>query len=191
MNWYALYVQAGQEDLVQKMIHKFFDKTVVHAFVPKRKLMQRKQGKTYEVCHTMFPGYVLVQTLMTVQTYYDLKRVPRFYRLLNKFDNSKAKATTNRPITSLEDALEVYSFSKIDEEEIALILELAGTDDIIDYSTLYVENKKVIVCDGPLKGKEAIIRKIDKHKKRARISLEFMGSEKWLDVGIEMLDIVE
>ncbi|OKP94471.1 antiterminator LoaP [Paenibacillus sp. P32E] len=191
MNWYALYVQAGQEDLVQKMIHKFFDKTVVHAVVPKRKLKQRKQGKTYEVCQTMFPGYVLVHTLMTVQTYYDLKRVPRFYRLLNQFDNCKAKATANQSINSLEDALEVYSFSKIDEEEIALILELAGTDDIIDYSTLYVENKKVIVCDGPLKGKEAIIRKIDKHKKRARISLEFMGSEKWLDVGIEMLDIVE
>lgn len=43
------------------------------------------------------------------------------------------------------------------------------------------------VQSGPLKGKEGIIKKVDKRKNRAKVQLNFLGREKTIDVGIEVL----
>ncbi|SMO91457.1 antiterminator LoaP [Melghirimyces algeriensis] len=188
MGWYALFVETGKEDLVRTMIDKHFDKSI-QVIVPKRKLQERKQGRIYEVYKTLFPGYLFVNTLMNVETYHDLKQIPRCYRLLNKYNHRDSYGgdwEDNR-----KNPHKTYLFSKIDDEEMALILQLIGNEETIDYSTLYVENAKVTVCDGPLKGKEGIIKKVDKRKKRARILLEFMGNEKELDVGIKLLKVYE
>ncbi|NOU64738.1 antiterminator LoaP [Paenibacillus sp. LMG 31461] len=185
MKWYALYVETGREDLVRTMIHRFLDKSLVHAIVPRRKLKEKKQGRTYEVFRKLFPGYVLVNTQMDVNTYYGLKNIPGYYRLLNRFRNRDNNEVFDG--NNLEEVLENYLFSTIDDEEMTLILQLIDDEETIDYSTIYVENSNVTVYNGPLKGKESIIKKIDKRKRRAQISLEFMGNEMSLDVGIEVL----
>jgi transcriptional antiterminator NusG len=177
MNWYALFVETGKEDLVQTMIRKYFDESAIHAIVPKRKLQERKQGQIIEVCKTMFPGYVLINTRMNSNIYYTLKRIPRYYRLLNKYSHNDQN----------EEFYENNLFSKIDDSEMDSILQLIDHDGTIDYSTLYLEDGKVFVRKGPLMGLEGVIKKIDKRKKRARIVLNFMGNEICLDLGIEML----
>lgn len=50
------------------------------------------------------------------------------------------------------------------------ILKLIGNEEVIEYSTIYVDSSKVIV-----------------RKNRARIVLNFMGNPKIMDVGIEIL----
>lgn len=190
MDWYALFVETGKEDLVRTMINKYIVGVVVHAIVPKIKIIERRQGENYEVCKTMFPGYVFVNTQMSVKTYYELKQIPGYYQLLNKYkkDNKQNKKLREIDLgNDKENALEPYLFSKIDDDEMDQILQLIGNDEVIDFSTLYLESAKVTVCDGPLKGKQGIIKKVDKRKKRARIVLKFMGDEKWFDIGIEML----
>ncbi|AKF95944.1 antiterminator LoaP [Brevibacillus laterosporus] len=188
MGWYVLFVQAGQEDLVRTMIYKFFVRGSIHAIVPKRKIIERRQGKNYEICKTMFPGYVFVNTKMNVKTYYKLKKIPRYYRLLNKYQNTNER---DKKLCGLdmgnvqEDDFEL--FSKIEDEEMDQVLQLIGKDEVIDFSFFYVEDGRVTVHDGPLKGNEGIIKKIDKRKKRARIVLQIMGNEKMIDIGIEML----
>ncbi|MBH5316344.1 antiterminator LoaP [Paenibacillus sp. GSMTC-2017] len=189
MDWYALFVETGKEDLVRRLIHKFFDETAVRAIVPKRKLEEKRQGQTFEICKTMFPSYVLLNTKMDVQTYYDLKQIPGYYRLLNKYYNHdiyKRKKKNNS-----EDHQNDYLFSKINNDEISLILQLIDNKGMIDYSHIYTENARVTVCEGPLKGKEGMIKKIDKRKKRARIVLQFIGNEISMDVGIKVLEPLE
>lgn len=189
MDWYVLSVENGKENLVQTFIHKRFDDSVISAVVPKRRLQECKQGKTLEVCKTMFPGYVFVKTQMNVKTYYELKDIPGYHRLLNRNHNryTQNQGCLHNGDGDKGDSSEPFLFSKVDDYEMAQILELIGQDDVIDFSTLYVENAKVTVCEGPLKGREGLIRKIDKRKKRARIVLQFMGQDKPLDIGIEML----
>lgn len=190
MSWYVLSVETGKENLVQTFIHKRFDESVISAVVPKRRLQEQRQGQACMVCRTMFPGYVFVNTKMNIQTYYELKGIPRCYRLLNRFNNHYLR-TQRSGLTGngggAEDTAESFMFSKVDDDEMAPILQLIGSDDVIDFSTLYVENAKVTVCNGPLKGLEGLIKKIDKRKKRARIVLRFMGQDQTLDIGIEML----
>ncbi|MFB7120718.1 antiterminator LoaP [Bacillus thuringiensis] len=177
MNWYVLFVETGKEDTVQMMIQKNFDESVVRAIVPKRKLKERKHGKTYEIYRKLFPGYVLLRTQMNTEIYYKLKRIPNCNRLLNRHNYSGYS----------HDRREPHLFSTVEDDEMKIILQFIGNGETIDYSTLYIENAKVKVVDGPLKGKESIIRKIDKRKKRARIAVNFLGNEKLIDVGVETL----
>ncbi|MBY9083165.1 KOW motif-containing protein, partial [Paenibacillus sp. HN-1] len=43
------------------------------------------------------------------------------------------------------------------------------------------------VVSGPLTGKEGIIKKIDKHKNRAKILLSMVNTAVLVDVGIELI----
>lgn len=197
MNWYALYVESGREEMVQALIRKYLDESAIRALVPKRKIRERRQGQYFDVFKTLFPGYVLVQTHMDANMYYNLKKLPKYYRLLNKykyssnrdkdskkFDNAKEDSENDGEKKFLEPT---NLFFEINEDEIALILQLIGDEEVIEYSTVYVINTEVIVQSGPLKGMEGNIKKIDKRKNRAKIVLDFMGNKKIMDVGIEIL----
>lgn len=184
MAWYALYVETKKEDLVRSMIRKYFN---INAIVPKRRLKERKNGHTYEVYRTLFPGYVLVNTRMNVQLYNELKQLPKCYRLLNS--HMHRSNTYKKNMNNKEEAQETFIYSEISDKEMSIVLQLIDKNEIIDFSTLYVINSKVTVCDGPLKGKEGIIKKIDFRKKRARIRFEFDGNERCIDLGIEILSV--
>jgi transcriptional antiterminator NusG len=185
MNWHALLVETGKEELVRKIIFKYMGDSVVDVVIPKRRLQERKQGKTYEVFKNMFPGYLLVNARMHTKTFNNLKRMPIFNRLLHKYDwRNKNEVTT-------EDTFEENLLSKIDKEEMTLLLQLIDDNGIINYSTICVINAKVKVIDGPLKGMDGLIKKLDRRKNRARIAINFMGTEKRLDVGIEMLKSIQ
>ncbi|PWU67368.1 antiterminator LoaP [Gracilibacillus dipsosauri] len=173
MDWYALFVESGKEEEVQKNLKLNFDNTILDSVIPKRKIPERRSGKVYHVKRYLFPGYVLVKTNMNSYIYHKIKKIPNFYRLVNR-GGYYSKNTGE-------------TFTKIDEEEIIPLLKLLSKDDIIDFSKVYIENSKVLVKSGPLKGMEGIIRKIDKRKNRAKILLNFMGREKTIDVGIEVL----
>lgn len=173
LNWYVLFVESGQEEVVQKFLNLYFDETLLHSVVPKRRVPEKKAGSIKHVLRKMFPGYVLIKTRMTDEVFHTLKKVPRCYKLL-----SQGK------IYSKEEG--TY-YSKIDESEMTLILKLIGDGEIVDYSGIYIENSRVFVTSGPLQGMEGIITKIDRHKKRAKIHLNFMGAEKVFDLGVEIL----
>lgn len=67
------------------------------------------------------------------------------------------------------------------------LLRLLGNTDIITYSKIHLENSEVYVNSGPLKGMEGLIKKVDRHKKRAKVLIKFMGSEKLVDLGVKIL----
>lgn len=191
MSWYVLHVETGQENKVRAMISKFYNPSSMYAIVPKRKLLEKRQGRVYEVCRTMFPGYVFVNTEMNAKTYNDLRRLPKCYRLLNSFNPNYHKIESKGIKVNSEDVIESYSFSKIDDKEMIPILQLIGNDEIIGYSSLYLRNARAVVCDGPLTGEEERIKKIDARKKRARIILRLNGVEKCIDVGINIVSVPE
>ncbi|PEW10115.1 antiterminator LoaP [Bacillus cereus] len=174
MNWYALFVETGKEEEVQKNLKLNFDKTLLESVIPKKRILEKRAGKVYHVIRNIFPGYVLVKTDMNSYIYHKIKEIPNYCRVVNRGVYYSKKFNEN--------------YTVIDEAEIIPLLKLLGKEDIIDYSKVYIENSKVSVESGPLKGKEAIIKKVDKRKKRAKILLNFLGRENTIDVGIEILD---
>ena len=60
MKWYAIFVETGREEEVQKFIELLFPDEEIRTLVPKRKLIERKQGK-HETIKNLIPGYVLTK----------------------------------------------------------------------------------------------------------------------------------
>jgi transcription termination/antitermination protein NusG len=44
MNWYALFVETGQEEIVQKHLRLNFDESKLYCVVPKRRIPEKKRG---------------------------------------------------------------------------------------------------------------------------------------------------
>ncbi|SFS42607.1 antiterminator LoaP [Marininema halotolerans] len=172
MNWYALFVELGKEEVVKKKLDYYFDPETLYSFIPKRKILERKNGHTSYVIKKMFPSYVLIRTKMRTEIFHVLQEIEEVHRLLN----TGAYFSKDTGVF----------FSKIDDEEMRVITKLAANNGIVDSSKIYIEGSGVHVESGPLKGLENSIKKIDRRKKRAKIKVNFMGKESTFDVSVEI-----
>ncbi|MGD6960800.1 antiterminator LoaP [Fictibacillus phosphorivorans] len=171
MNWYALYVETGKEDMLQKIIrNKYSKKQHIETLVPKRVIPEKKDGKFYFVKKKMFPGYIFIKVKMDYYFYYTLKGLPNFFKVLST--NHKSDY-----------------FTEIPDEEMSHILPLLSKEGELGISELDITDSEYTVTSGPLKGHEQIIKKINKRKKRAKIELNFLGTSKTVDVGIKIINI--
>jgi transcriptional antiterminator NusG len=156
MKWYALFVETGQEERLKQLINTVYPDEDIKILIPKRKLKERRQGKTHEVVKKLFPGYVLIKTVMAINMYYRLSKLPMVYSIL-------------------KDECEPVP---IRDEEMAVILALTSEGDTIGFSEVYREGDRITVVSGPLKGLEGIIEKFDARKKRIKVCIQFMGKER-------------
>ena len=61
-------------------------------------------------------------------------------------------------------------------------------DRVTRLSTVKIkEGMKIQILDGPLKGNESIIKKVNLHKKTVTINLPIAGRENLIDVGIDIV----
>lgn len=104
----------------------------------------------------MFPGYVLINGIISSDKYYLLKDIPGVIKLLR---------TGN-------------SVAVIDSSEMAVLSKLICNKEEIGFSSVLVKNGRVHVVDGPLFSLEGIIVSIDQRKARAKVRLNFLGEER-------------
>lgn len=167
MAWYTIFVETGYEDLVVYFINNKCDDSLknedYHLLVPKRKLIERKDGKNKKVIRKMFPGYVLVKT-MDIETFYKhTYQVPHILRFLR----------VGR------------AFLEIKENEINHIIKLVNREGIVEMSKGIRIGNSVRITNGPLMGNEGIIQKIDWRKSRAKVSLFVNNYEFPIYLGLE------
>ncbi|WP_285106719.1 antiterminator LoaP [Paenibacillus sp. UMB4589-SE434] len=175
LHWYALFVETGQEETVQRSLKQQFDPTILMSLVPKRKVPEKKMGHTQHVLRKMFPGYVLIQTSMNADRYHSLRRIPHVLRML-----TNGRKNEHNP--------ESFQLSSIHDVEIAHLLKLLDATEILEYSTLQIlSNSNIHVVAGPLQGMENLIKKVDRHKNRATLQLPFLGEPRSIEVGIHIM----
>ena len=171
MKWYAIFVKTGKEDIVCKYLSQIFSLYThikVKLLVPKRELIEYKSGIKRRVYKTLFPGYILVNT-ESVLSIYNIIRTESVHSDLFSFLRIEG------------DFQEIYS------EEIHLINYLMNEEGIIDTSTIFLERDKVIITGGALIHYKGIIKKINKRKGRAKISLMFLNRNIEIDISIKCL----
>ncbi|MFB6366788.1 antiterminator LoaP [Paenibacillus elgii] len=173
MSWYALFVESGKEDAVEKYIRKFFKFVPLSCFIPKRIVPEYSQGVARNSIRVLFPGYVFVQATMSSNLYYRLKSIPDLYYLVDCGERKKDKSPGY--------------FTSIPDDEMLWIKNLTDEQGIIEYSEVHIVNKKVEVISGPLKGKESWIKKVDKRKSRAKIEVTLLNKKSLVDVGVRIV----
>lgn len=163
--WYVINVDTGREDYTLELINRILDTTLGRAFLPKVVYRKKIKVEWQDVYRPFVPGYLFFETGDPEALFYELKKVPKRTKLL-RVD---------------EDMIPV----KRDEE--SFLRGFLNDGDNIDLSRGHKEGDRVIIDSGPLVGKDALIKKIDAHKRKAVISTEMFGRVMELTVGLEVL----
>lgn len=170
MGWYVLFVETGYEDkfcrYARKIINQQYKELEYSLLVPKRKIFERKQGIRREVIKIIFPGYVFLETDSILDFFFQTRNSPHLIRFLR----------------------DDCHFLEVKREEIKPILLLIDSDGIIELSKAFIEDDVVKIKEGPLRGMEGVIKKIDKRKGRAKVSFILNECHILIDLGIEILN---
>lgn len=168
MAMYVIQVAGGRETHVRYLITKLLSDCVTDCFVPRREVLRREGGAWVSVRESLFPGYLFVETEHINKVMERLARVPAFTRLLGVGDE--------RVIPLSQDEISWLS---------ALMQPI---DKVVGMSEGVIEGDRVIVTSGPLVGREALISKIDRHKRLAYLDMRMFGRTKTIKVGLEIVE---
>ncbi len=171
MNYYIIQVATGREQaFIDGLPKKAPDLAQAHNFIYlTRELYIRRQGKTLRELQPVFPSYIIMQTtgMVDAQTVLALKTLPDFYHFLK----------SNTEITPLTG------------NDLAVIQHFLGLGPRIGPSLVrFDENERIVVIEGPLKGIEGCIIKVDRRKQRAKIQVDFAGGSHTMDLSFEDIE---
>lgn len=168
MNHYAIHVLTGcEDDYIKRLCSLLADKRV---FAPKRMLEIRRRGSTKKLLSPIFPGYVFLECedlKADIPTYWAARSTTGFLRFLR--DN-----IAPQPLS---------------DQDRALLLHFMSFGEYADISKVsFDENDRIVVLEGPLKGLEGKIVKVDKRRRRAKVALSLYDTGYLIDFGFESVE---
>lgn len=164
--WYVIQVRTGTEEEIQRQCETIIDKGILEkSFIPKYEQERKYLGKWHTELKVLFPGYVFLVSYDKEKLFFELKRIIGLTKLLG----------TGETIVPLTD------------EEVDFLLRLGGEEQTVEMSQGIIENDRVVVTSGPLKGNEGLIKKIDRHKRKAWLEIEMFGRTVEMQVGMEVV----
>jgi transcriptional antiterminator NusG len=162
--WYVIHTYSGFENKVktnlEKRLHTMeMQDKIFRVLVPTEEILEYKDGKKKTSVKKVFPGYVLVEMIMTRDSWHVVRNTPG----VNGFVGSSGTGSKPNPLK---------------EEEAARILEQMGVDEVRARIALhYAVKDSVKVIDGPFKGMEGVIVQIDLQRKKINVLLNMFGRE--------------
>jgi transcriptional antiterminator NusG len=158
-NWYVLHTYSGYEDnvcrnLKQRIESMGMEDKIFDVMVPKEKKIKIKNGKRKVVEERIFPGYVLVEMIVTDDSWYVVRNTPNVTGFIGS-------GTTPTPIA---------------EEEMASIKKRMGVKEPkykIDVSVGDI----IKIVDGPFKDFDGKIDSIDEEKGKIKVLVQMFGRE--------------
>ncbi len=170
MQYYTIQVKTRDEQKFIKRFKSLNPDCVLGIHFLQRTLNVRKKGIVKSALSPIFPGYLFIEVDEgdSIYTYHWLfRKTDGFYRFLK----------SNQDIVPL---------SGKDLETVLHFLKKTGP--IAGVSLVHFdENSRIVVDEGPLKGLEGSIVKVDKRKGRAKIKLDMYGDSFAIDLAFEMI----
>lgn len=165
--WYVIQVKTGNEEEISTQCSRIVDPAVLEkSFIPYCEQMKKYHGEWHKEKKVLFPGYVFLVSGDKDRLFLELKKVTGLTKLLG----------TGQEVVPLT------------LPEIEFLQRFGKEDQIVEMSRGIIENDRVIITSGPLKGNEALIKKIDRHKRRAYLEIEMFGRKVETQVGLEIVE---
>jgi transcriptional antiterminator NusG len=157
--WYVLHTYSGYEENVKSSLEQrveSFDMKdkIFGVLVPKEKRIKIKNGKRTTIEEKIFPGYVLVEMIVTDDSWYVVRNTPNVTGFIGS-------GTTPTPI----DAKEVESLMKR--------VSAAEPQHTIDVEV----NDVVRISDGPFKNFEGKVSAVDQERGKIKVMVTMFGRE--------------
>ncbi|UTY37917.1 transcription termination/antitermination protein NusG [Allocoprobacillus halotolerans] len=174
--WYVVNTYSGHENKVKENLEKRVESMglqdcLFNIVIPEHVETEIKDGKKINKTKNMFPGYVLVEMIMTDEAWYIVRNTSG----VTGFIGSSGGGAKPFPLP---------------KEEIDPILKSMG----IQTSQLEVDfgvGDEVKVISGPFAGKQGRVESIDHEKESASVFINFLGNENLMEIGLVQLEKVE
>jgi len=158
-NWYVIHTYSGYEEQVaenlKQRIESFgMENQVFDVIVPKEKQIEIRNGKRRTVEKIIFPGYVLVDMIVTDDSWYVVRNTPN----VTGFIGFGVRPTPMSP------------------DEIDRIKKRMGVEEP-KYKIEFSIGDLVRITDGALKGFEAKVEDIDFDKGKIKVLVNMFGRE--------------
>jgi len=157
--WYAIHTYSGYEENVaqnlrQRIETMDMEDKIFAVLVPKEKKIKIKNGKRKTIEEKIFPGYVLVEMIVTDDSWYVVRNTPNVTGFIGA-------GTTPTPVAPAEIKALMGRMS-VDEPEYTLDVEVGAP---------------VSITDGPFKGFEGKVNEIDEERGKIKVLVNMFGRE--------------
>ncbi|MEK7067535.1 MAG: transcription termination/antitermination protein NusG [Patescibacteria group bacterium] len=167
--WYAIHTYSGYEEnvvrnLKQRIESLDMEDKIFDIIIPKEKKIKIKNGKRHVVEEKIFPGYVLVNMIVTDDSWYVVRNTPNVTGFIGT-------GTIPTPIS---------------DKEIQDLQKRMGVEEpkfIIDVTA----GAPVRIIDGPFKNMEGKVVEVDQEKGKIKVLVSMFGRE--TPVNLDFLQI--
>jgi len=172
-NWYVLHTYSGYENKVKANIESRAQSMgmgdfIFRVVVPEETAKELKNGKEKEVVHKTFPGYVLVEMVMTDESWYVVRNTPG----VTGFVGSHGAGSKPAPLL---------------QEEINHILRSIGMSARTSDLEVNVGDT-VKIIEGAFAGLEGQVSEIDEEKQKLKVNIDMFGRETSTELDFEQVD---
>ncbi len=157
--WYVLHTYSGYEENVKSNLEQRIESfdmgdKIFNVMVPKEKKIKIKNGKRTTIEEKIFPGYVLVEMMVTDDSWYMVRNTPNVTGFIGS-------GTTPTPI---------------DNKEVETLMKRVSADE--PQHTIDVEENDVVkISDGPFKNFEGKVSAIDHERGKIKVMVTMFGRE--------------
>lgn len=167
--WYVVNTYSGHESKVKEKLEAKVESMglqdyIYRIIIPETTEVEVKDGVKKEKKHKMFPGYVIVEMVMSDEAWYIVRNTPG----VTGFIGSSGKGAKPTPLLP---------------QEIDKILANMGMSRVNIESELAVGDK-VSIVDGPFKGMMGKVDNIDLENNRLNVLIDLFGQETPVEVEV-------
>ena len=171
--WYVVNTYSGHESKVKEKLEMRaqsmnMEDLICRVIIPEQKVIEEKDGVQKEKLKKIFPGYILVEMVMTDEAWFVVRNTPG----VTGFIGSSGKGAKPTP-------LQPY--------EVENILHSMGMARVDNNAELKV-GEKVKIIDGPFVGMSGSIESIDVDNNLANVLVDLFGQETSVEVELGQID---
>ncbi len=172
--WYVVNTYSGHESKVKENLDMRIqsmgmENYIFRVIVPETTEIEIKDGKQKEKVKKMFPGYVLVEMIMTDEAWFVVRNTPG----VTGFLGSSGKGAKPFPLFPHE------------IEKILKTMGMSLKEVVVDFNV----GDKVKITDGPFKLMNGKIEEIDKENSKATVIIDLFGQETTVEVDLTQIEL--
>lgn len=164
--WYAIHTYSGYEDAVARYLKQRVDSLAMNdkifeIVVPKEKKIKIKNGKRRMVEEKVYPGYVLVDMVLTDDSWYVVRNTPRVTGFVG------SDTTTPTPLS---------------QKEIDYLMGRMRGDEEKKFRIEVSVGETVKIIDGPFKDYDAKVAEVDEEKGKVKVTVAIFGKDTMVEL---------
>ena len=158
-DWYAIHTYAGYENAVLRNLRQRIDslgmeEKIFNVIVPTEKKIKIKGGKRVETEEKIYPGYSLVDMVVTDDSWFAVRNTPRVTGFVGAGVN---------PVPLKKEEVD-FLFGRMDKATAQHSIEVE-------------KGEIVLIADGPFKDLEGKVNDIDHERGKVKVLVSMFGRE--------------